>query len=111
MEFCINAEQLRKALKDIEKAESNGFDYCLAVFKLTSAGQFLSDCRANYSDLFEMAHPTKGKLNWGRSQSVTKHYKFKKGKLVKIEDKDIVQHEEAFNKAVKDYKKGKKRKL
>ena len=43
MNFVINAEQLRAALKDIEVAEKNGFKFCEAVFKLTEAGESLSD--------------------------------------------------------------------
>ena len=84
MEFCITAEQLRKALADIEGAEANGFMHCLAVFRITSAGYHLGDCRATYSDLSERAHPTDGNLSWGRFQAVTKRNKFIDGKLVPI---------------------------
>ena len=82
MEFCISAEHLRAALAEIEAAEKNGFKYCLAVFKLTSAGYDLNAFRASYSDLLEKAHPTSSQLNWGRFQGVSKRYKFKRGKLV-----------------------------
>jgi len=81
MEFCITGTELRKAIHEIESAEKNGFDYCLAVFKLTQAGRMLSDCRAEYSDLNEKAHPTDSRLDWGRFQSVSKRNKFKNGKL------------------------------
>lgn len=87
MEFCIDAQQLRNALRDIEIAEKNGFNYCLAVFKLSHAGYMLSDCRADYSDLIERAHPTNGSLNWGRFQGVTRRFKFKNGKLIMIREK------------------------
>ncbi len=87
MELCINAEELRKALKDIEAAEANGFHYCLAVFKMTSVGPRISDCLASYSDMIEKAHPTDGNLAWGRFQSVSKNNKFRKGKLVRIKGK------------------------
>lgn len=86
MEFVINGEQLRKALLDIENAEKNGFMYCEAVFKIAQAGRSISDNKAEYSDLFEKAHPTDGSLNWGRLQGVTKRNKFIDGKLVKIKD-------------------------
>ena len=84
MNFVINAEQLRAALKDIEVAEKKGFKFCEAVFKLTEAGESLSDCKAKYSDLIEKAHPTNGNYNWGRFQNVTKKNKFKRNKLVPI---------------------------
>ncbi len=79
-----NAEQLRKALKDIEKAEANGFMYCQAVFHLKGYGQNISDCIIEYDDLCEKAHPTKGNLNWGRGQKVTERNKFVKGKLTPV---------------------------
>ena len=84
MDFCITAEELRKALKEIEEAEKNGFKFCLSVFKIIQCGYMLDQCRAVYSDMFEKAHPTDGKLNWGRFQSVTKRHKFKNGKLIAI---------------------------
>lgn len=46
MEFCISADELRAALAAIEAAEQNGFNHCLAVFKMALAGPMLSDCRA-----------------------------------------------------------------
>jgi hypothetical protein len=82
--FCIDAEQLRKALKDIKAAEANGFNYCLAVFEVSAVGRMLDSCRAEYSDMIEKAHPTDGKLDWGRFQRVTQTNKFKGGKLVPI---------------------------
>lgn len=82
MELCINAEQLRKALADIEAAEERGFMFCLAVFKMSAAGPSISDCRADYSDMIERAHPTDGKQDWGRFQSVSKRAQFIDGELV-----------------------------
>jgi hypothetical protein len=84
MEFCIDAAQLRAALADIEEAERNGFQHCLAVLKLTSAGDTLDECKVRYSDLLERAHPTDGRLNWGRFQRVSARYLFKGGKLVSL---------------------------
>lgn len=86
MHVCINAEQLRKALADIEAAEANGFDHCLSVFVMTSAGRMIDECRAEYSDLLEKAHPTDGNLNWGRFQGVTRRHRFENGKLVPLEN-------------------------
>lgn len=82
--FCIDAAQLRKALAEIEAAEKNGFMHCLAVFNLTQASPMLDQCRAEYSDLCEKAHPTNGSLNWGRFQNVTRRHRFVDGKLVPI---------------------------
>lgn len=85
MDFCIDAQQLRKALADIEAAERNGFNHCLCVFKITSAGHMLDSCRASYSDMIEKAHPTDGNFDWGRFQGVTKRNRFVGGELVPID--------------------------
>lgn len=82
MQVCADAEQLRKALADLEAAEANGFRHCLAVFDLRVPGPMLSDSRATYSDMVERAHPTNPSLDWGRFQGVTKRHRFVKGKLV-----------------------------
>ena len=79
-----NADQLRKALKDIEKAEANGFMYCQAVFHLKSYGANIDECVIEYDNLCEKAHPTNGSLDWGRGQRVTERNKFVDGKLVRI---------------------------
>jgi hypothetical protein len=86
MEFVITAEQLRAALKDIEAAEANGFNHCLAVFRMATAGRMLDQNRAEYSDMIEKAHPTDGRLDWGRFQGVTRRHRFKGGKLVPISE-------------------------
>ena len=87
MNFCISGEQLRKALKEIKRAENNGFDYCLAVFEIVGAGRMLDDNLAEYDDLIEKAHPTDGCLDWGRGQNVTVYNKFIDGKLKRIKGK------------------------
>lgn len=84
MELCIDATHLRAALAEIEQAEKHGFMHCLAVFKITSAGVMLDECRASYSDILERAHPTDPSKNWGRFQGVSKRYRYKNGKLVKL---------------------------
>lgn len=84
MNICVSADQLRRALADIESAEANGFMHCLAVFDIVSAGRQIDQCRGEYSDLIERAHPTNGNLNWGRFQGVTAKNRFAKGKLIPL---------------------------
>ncbi len=84
MDFCISSFELRKALETIEAAEKNGFDYCLAVFQMSSAGPMLDQCRATFSDLIEKADPTDPNLDWGRFQGVSRRNKFVDGELVPI---------------------------
>jgi len=82
--MTTNAEQLRNALKEIEKAEANGFMYCEAVFHLKTYGSNISDCTIEFDDISVKAHPTDGRLNWGRGQGTSKYNKFIDGKLVPI---------------------------
>lgn len=80
--FKINGTQLKLALKEIVKAEKNGFFYCEAVFVPNGVdGIFI---KLRYSDMHEKAHPTDARLDWGRGQAVTRQNKFKKGKLIRI---------------------------
>jgi len=91
MHFCINARELRKALKEIEHAEQNGFKYCEAIFYLSSVSKKLGECRAKYNgDIIEKAHPTDGNLDWGRFQNITHRYKFENGNLTPIKVDTIV---------------------
>lgn len=85
IEFCITADELRKALSEIERAEKNGFLFCLSVFTFSHAGRSLEDNRAVYSDLVENASMTDGRLQWGRFQGITRKYRFVNGKLELIE--------------------------
>lgn len=84
MEFIIRKDQLEKALRDIKKAEKNGFMACESVFTLVSAGRMLDENIAEYSDMIEKAHPTDGNYDWGRFQGVTKNHKFVDGELVPL---------------------------
>lgn len=84
LNFCISADQLRKALAEIEAAEGNGFMHCLSVFEITQTGKNLDACRAEYSDMIEKGHPTNPAVNWGRFQGVTRRHKFIDGALVPI---------------------------
>jgi len=88
LEFCINAEHLRKALTEIEAAEANGFDHCLGVFEITESGIMIDETLAHYSDLLEKAHPTRTDLDWGRYQGVSKMNTFKDGELIPIVHKN-----------------------
>jgi hypothetical protein len=81
--YKIKAHDLRAALADIERAEANGFLYCEAVFDpQTVDGAFTV---LAYSDLSEKAHPTDGRLAWGRFQRVSRRHRFENGKLVPLE--------------------------
>lgn len=89
LQVCIDAAQLRKALKEIETAERNGFKHCLCVFNTTQIGTSLSDTIAVYSDLLEKGHPTDSEFNWGRFQGVTKSNKFIRGRLHPIKKQGV----------------------
>jgi hypothetical protein len=78
------ADELRKALKEIESAEANGFNYCLAVFHLKEYGSKITDCKIEFDDLCEKAHPKDMKLNFGRGQRITERYKFVDNNLIPI---------------------------
>ena len=80
MELCINGEQLRKALAELEKAEQNGFTHSVAIFELATAGPMIDDCTMNYDSLIVKAHPTDGRSNWGRC--FRPNMRFENGKLV-----------------------------
>jgi hypothetical protein len=84
--ITIDAEQLRKALADIEEAEEAGLHHCQAVFIKTLEGEMLSDYKAEYLDLIEKAHPTDGTKDWGRGQNVRKKFRYNE-KTGKLEDK------------------------
>lgn len=85
MEVCINAEQLRKALEQIEIAEKNGFEACLSIFTITKAGRCVSDCLAEHEGLILRAHPTDLSLDWGRiCNQFIDDYLFIEGKLVDL---------------------------
>lgn len=84
MSFCIGATELRKALAEIEVAESNGFNHCLAVFDMAQVGRMLTSCLAEYSDLSVRGDATDASLDWGRFSSVHRTHKLKRRKLVPI---------------------------
>jgi hypothetical protein len=93
MDFCIDASQLRAALANIEAAEKNGFHHCLAVFRMSTVGLSVADCRATYSDLVERAHPTDSRLDWGRFQRVSVRYRFEGGELIPAPPSSIADTE------------------
>lgn len=82
MEMVMDCKNLRKALAAIEAAEARGFNHCLAVFDLASAGRSLDKCKLEYSDLYVKAHPTDPSLNWGRFQGTERRCRFENGQLV-----------------------------
>jgi len=84
MDCTITEKELKKALKQINRAKKNGFHYCEGVFRGYAFDGGL--VKLVYSDLFEKAHPTDGNYNYGRGQSVSKYYTFQNGQLIHIED-------------------------
>lgn len=87
MNFIIPKDDLIAALAALEQAEKNGFKYCETIFELQHYEPNLERCYAKYSDLWERAHPTNGRLDWGRFQNITTKHKFVKGKLVPNDSK------------------------
>lgn len=65
-------DQIAAAHAALERAESRGFLYCQAVF-----------IDGRYDGLHEKAHPTDGRLDWGRGQNVTERNFFRDGVLVR----------------------------
>jgi hypothetical protein len=80
-EICLCASEIKKAYKEITRAEKAGFAFCEAVFSIRQ-GWNSHWITGDYIELLEKAHPTDGHLDWGRGQNMTKRYKFKNGKLV-----------------------------
>jgi hypothetical protein len=85
MQFCVTGEELRKALADIEIAERNGFPYSLAVFDVRVASSMLCDARGYHreGDVWAKAHPTSGRLDWGR-QGAHRSHRCVNGKLLPL---------------------------
>ena len=94
--FCVSAKELRKALFEIEWAERNCFNHCLAVFDLFKAGRNLDENLCEFEELVEKAHPTNKNLDWGCGQDVTKLNKFVDGKLISITDEEILDEVDKF---------------
>lgn len=80
----ITPEELRKALAEVEIAESNGFSYSSVVLKLDAYGNNIGDCRMKYVDLCLKAHPTDRHFDYGRSCNAHRTTKFENGKLLFI---------------------------
>jgi hypothetical protein len=81
-ELKLTAKELRRALLEIKNAEKGGFMYCEAVFELSN-GENDHWLTGRYIDLIEKAHPSNGKLDWGRGQEISKRYIFKDGELIR----------------------------
>ena len=74
MYISLSKKELLGALHDLDRAEKNGFLYCLGIFQIKGLNGVIGF--AEYSDLLEKAHPTDGQLNWGRGQDITKRFHF-----------------------------------
>lgn len=79
MEISLDRKELEKALKDIKKAEGSGFMFCRGVFSVVGMNGAIGI--AEYSDIWEKAHPTDGHLDWGRFQNVHQRKRFVNGRL------------------------------
>lgn len=66
MEFCIKREELLKALADLDKAATNGFEHAESVFTISAVGPHLHQCQATYGSPLMRAHKDDEKKNWGR---------------------------------------------
>lgn len=85
IEVVVNAEQLRKALKEIEIAESHNIMHCDAIFKLSKVGDSLDDCRIEFGKhLVVKADPVDPRKNWGRYDHYLDH-KYENGDLIPLE--------------------------
>lgn len=82
--FVLGKEELLKALKELEIAESKGFMHCQAIFNLTYLGFSIGDTKVNFDELLVKGHPKNGKKNWGRSKMYN-HFSLVRGKLKKDE--------------------------
>ena len=85
MEFCIKREALLKALADLDKAATNGFEHAEAVFTISAVGPNLHQCQAAYGSPLMRAHKDDERKNWGKF-SGWEHYRFNGTRLVFTED-------------------------
>ncbi len=83
MNMCMNEKQLSAALKAVRAAKKNGFNYCLAVVEF-DAMEDSYWLRLRYSDLWEKAHPTDARYDWGRCQGVSERHRFVDGKIIPL---------------------------
>ena len=83
MLILMCADELRRALADIEQAEANGFTACEAVLEPKELAP-MGHLYLRYSDMVEKALPNRSDLNWGRFQGVTKRHRFDGEKLVPL---------------------------
>jgi hypothetical protein len=67
MTFCITKEELEKALSLINIAIESGFKDSLAVLKIYTGGETITDFLAKSpGTVILKAHPTDGSKNWGQ---------------------------------------------
>lgn len=77
----ISGNELRKALTEVEEAEAAGFLASEACFRLIPKNSLWAD--GTFLDISEKAHPTDGRLNWGRDNFIVKRGgRFVDGKIV-----------------------------
>lgn len=81
--FVISADEICKAADELRKAQERGFVASDATFRIAEVND-LGKCNLTFMDVWDKAHPTDGRLNWGR-QGVSKYCRVVDGRLV--EDK------------------------
>lgn len=86
MNMCITEKEIKAIAKVFREARKNGFEHCLAVLEFDGM-QTPHWLRLRYSDLWEKAHPTDSKYDWGRCQNITGRFRFKNGKLIPLQGK------------------------
>lgn len=78
--MTISEHELRRALVDIERAKSQGFDTSPAILRIFEVGDTLSDDRAEYTDELILCA---GDRDFGRiGNSQIGWYQFKDGKVI-----------------------------
>jgi hypothetical protein len=82
IEVTISVKELKKAIKAAASAAKDGFNHSLPVFRLSTAGPGIEECKMEYGDLILKAHPIDPNLNWGRGPN-PEWFKCVDGKIVK----------------------------
>lgn len=59
---------LEQALADLDHAAEKGYEHCVVILKIVSAGDSISDTVVGYDrQILLKAHPTNGSFDWGNT--------------------------------------------